>query len=130
MEEVMMGTEDVNRAVLMTCRACCFFFFRAASPNIFRAGKCQMFLRKLDHASLSGAQNLASGVIHYASICSAVIPSERRPVLTRFGHALELDGAEHFTFHCMVRGMKRGEGLELKRIELSVTDYITLGFRM
>ncbi len=34
----------------------------------------------------------------------AVIPSERRPVLTRFGHALELHGAKHFTFHSRVRG--------------------------
>lgn len=34
----------------------------------------------------------------------AVLPSEQRPVLTRFGHALELDGAKHFTFHCRVRG--------------------------
>lgn len=56
-------------------------------------------------------------------------PSERRPVLTRFGHASELDGAKHFTFLRRAGGRRRG-GREVKRAELPVTDYITVGYRM
>lgn len=60
----------------------------------------------------SRAWNLATGIRHYAGICSAVIPSVQRPVLTRFEHALELCRAQHFTFHCRVtgRGYYRGRG--------------------
>lgn len=61
---------------------------------------------------LNRTWNLARGVIHNAGICLAVVPSERRPVLTRFGHALELRRAQCFTFHCRVKG--RGTGREQK----------------
>lgn len=37
--------------------------------------------------------------MHYSGVCLAAIPSEAE-VLTRFGHALQLREAKHFTFHC------------------------------
>lgn len=70
--------------------------------------------------------------MQYAALCLAAIPSEQRPALTRFGHAwssTELN-TSHSTAGLEGGVMNQREGFEVKRIELSVPDYITLDLRM
>ncbi|TNN43857.1 hypothetical protein EYF80_045951 [Liparis tanakae] len=42
--------------------------------------------------------------MHYGDICLAAVPRERRPVLTRAGHASERRRSGTFTFHCGLQG--------------------------